>query len=189
MVEHQQAAVVVKLRQRLAIHAFGFLGIPLDKTRAVSDFTFGFGVGLALFGGEYAGQIVGVRHEQIKPFAQNLAAFLGGFGAPGRPGGVGGGNGFFCVSRTEVGHIRQLQAGAGVADIKTAGAFDPFTVDQRIGFQQARVFEQGQRGSFHVHGVLSGVGAGGGQAEIMPFALLRLKADLNINTVKRISVM
>ena len=155
LIQHQQAAVVAKLRQRLAVHAFGFFGVPLNKTRAISDFPFGFRVGLALFGGEYAGQIVGIGHQQIKPFAQNLTAFLGGFVAPRRPGGVGRGNGFFCVGRAEVGHICQLQTGARVLHLKTAVAFDPFAVDQRIGFQQSRVFQQSKRRGFHVHGVLS----------------------------------
>ena len=41
-------------------------------------------------------------------------------------------------------------------DVKSTAAFDPLAVDQGICFEERGVFEQGQRGTFHVHGVIWG---------------------------------
>ena len=76
------------------------------------------------------------------------AALLGGLGAPGAECLVGGDDGVVAIDRSEIGHVRQFQAGSGVGDIESAGAShaggDPFTTDQRVGLEQARVGEGGQ---------------------------------------------
>ena len=141
LLQHHETAVVVKLRQGFAIHTFGFFGIPLNKTGAVRHFAFGLGVGLALFGSKDTAQIFHVRHQQVIPLAQQNAAFFGGFVAPSGPSGVSGGDGAGGFLGAEVGHIGQFAPVAGVEHIKALQAFDPFAVDQRIGFQQAGVFE------------------------------------------------
>ena len=149
MLYHHQAAVVVKLGQRLAVDAFGLFGKPFDKTGTVGDFAFGLGQGLALFGRHDACNIVLVGHQQIKPLAQDDAAFFGGFGLPCRPRSVGCGNGRFGVFGPQVGHIREFVSGGGIHNVKTACALDPLAVDERIGLQQAGVFELGEWGSGH----------------------------------------
>ena len=97
-----------------------------------------------MFGGKDTAQIFYVRHQQVIPLAQQNAAFFGGFIAPSGPCGVGGGDGAGGIIRAKVGHIGQFAPAAGVEHIKALQAFDPFAIDQRIGFQQAGVFEQGQ---------------------------------------------
>jgi hypothetical protein len=119
--KHQQAAVVVELGQRFAVDALGLLGKPFHKAGAVGHFALGFGQGLALLGGHQAAQVVLVRHEQVVPLAQDVAAFLGGLVFPGRPGGIGGGNGGLGIGRPQVGHIGELLAGGRVVHIKPAG--------------------------------------------------------------------
>ena len=141
MLQHHESAVVVKLRQGFTIHALGFFGIPLDKAGAISHFAFGLCIGLALFGGEDASQIIQIRHQQVVPLAQNNAALFGGFLAPRRPRGVGRGNRTGGVVGTQVGYIGQFAAIAGVEYIEAMRAFDPFAIDERIGFEQAGVFE------------------------------------------------
>ena len=86
--EHEQAAVVVKLRQRLAIDALGLLGKPFHKAGTVGNLAFGLGIGLALLCRQDACQIILVGHEQVKPFAQDATALFGSFVAPGAPNGV-----------------------------------------------------------------------------------------------------
>jgi hypothetical protein len=142
LLQHHQAAVVVELGQCFAIHALGLFGKPLHEAGAIGHFAFGLGQGLALLGGHDAAQVVLVGHQQIKPLAQDGAALFGGFAAPGWPGGVGGGDGLFCINRAQVGHVGQVGAGGGVSHGKSAAAADPLAVDQRIGFQQGGVFEQ-----------------------------------------------
>ena len=145
LAQQQQAAVVVKLRQGLAVDAFGFFGKPLHKAGAIGDFAFGLGQRLALFGGHDAPQVILIRHDQVIPLAQNDAALLGGFVAPGRPGGVGSRNGLFGLSRSQVRDVREVRASGRVSDSETACAADPLAIDQGIGFQESGVFEQGKR--------------------------------------------
>ena len=151
LLQHHQAAVVVKLGQGFAVDPFGFFGKPFHKTGAVGDFAFGFGQRFALFGGEDARQVILVGHQQLEPFAQNGATLFGGFVAPSRPRGIGGVKGSAGIGGGQVGHIGEFLACCGVVHIKTAAAFEPLTVDQRIGFEQAGVVQQRERGSLHVH--------------------------------------
>ena len=155
LAQHQDAPRVVKLGQGLAVDALGFFGKPFHEIGAVGDFALGFGQRLALLSRHDATQIVLVGHQQIKPLAQDDAALLGGLVAPGRPGGVGGSDGEFGLNRSQIGHIGQFLASGGVDHVEAAAAFDPLTVDQRIGLEQASIFEQGQRGAFLVHGMES----------------------------------
>ena len=141
LLEHHQAAVVVKLRQRFAIDALGFLGKPLDKAGTVGDFALGLGKRLALLGGHDGPQVFLVGHQELIPLHQNGVALLAGLAAPGGPGGVGGGNGGFGILGAEVGDIGQFVAGSRVCHIKPAGAGQPLPIDQRIGLEQARVVE------------------------------------------------
>ncbi len=123
--DDHQAAVVVELRQGLAVDAFGFLGEPLDKTRAVGDFALGLGKGLALLGGHDAAQVFLVGHQQLVPLEQDGVALLAGLAAPGGPGGVGRGDGGLGVLRAQVGHVGQLAAGGGVVHVKAGLAREP----------------------------------------------------------------
>ena len=134
LLDDQQAAVVVELGQGFAIDAFGFFGIPLDKTRTVGDFAFGFGKRLALLCCHDATEVFLVGHQQIKPFAQNGAAFFACFGFPWPPSGVGGGNGCFGFGWAQIGYIGEFFACGGVVHIKTAGAGDPLAVNEGVGF-------------------------------------------------------
>ena len=142
LVDHHQPAVVVELRQRFTVDPFGFFCVPLDKARAISDFTFGFGIGFALFGSQDTSQIIHMGHEQVEPASQQLTAFFGGFLAPSWPCRIGGGHGLFCFLGAQVGDLRQQVAGAGVVDIETARACDPLPIDQCISFEKAGIFQQ-----------------------------------------------
>ena len=150
--ENHQAAVIVKLGQGFAVDAFRLFGKPFDKAGAVSHFTFGFGKWLALLSGHDAPQVFLVGHEQIKPFAQNDAALLGCFCAPGGPCRIGCRNGGFGICGAHVGDVRQFAAVGRIKNIKAAGASHPLTVDQGVCLEQGGVFEQRKGRCFHVHG-------------------------------------
>ena len=151
LLEHHQAAVVVELGQGFAIHALGFFGIPLHKTRAISHLAFGFGKRLALLGGHEASQVFLVGHQQVKPLAQDAASLFARLIAPSRPSGVGRVNGSFSIFGAKVSHIDQLLAGGRVMHIKAAATFDPLAVDQGIGLEQGGVVEQRKGRCLHVH--------------------------------------
>ena len=140
--DDHQAAVVVPLGQGFAMHSLGFFGVPLHKARTVDNFASAFYKGLALLCSQDAAQVVLVGNEQIKPLAQNDAAFFAGFGAPSRPSGVGSGNSGLSFGGAKVGHIGQLDAQRRVVHIKPLAAWHPLSVDERIGFQQAGFFKQ-----------------------------------------------
>ncbi len=151
LLEHQEAAAVVELRQGLAVDALGFFGKPLDKAGGVGHFALGFGKGFALLGGHDAGQIVLVGHDQIEPFAQNVGALFARFGAPCRPGGVGCGNRLFGLRSAQVGDLRQFSAGGRVVHPEGVAANDPLAVDQALVFDQAGVLQVGEGGYVCVH--------------------------------------
>ena len=142
LLQHQQPLVVVEGGQGFTVDALGLLGEPFDEAGAVGDFALGLGQGLALFGGHEPGQVVLVRHEQVVPLAQDGAALLDGLGAPGRPRGVGGGDGRFGLLRAEIRHIGQSLPCGRVVDGEAAAACNPLPVDEAIGLEQAGVFQQ-----------------------------------------------
>ena len=151
MLEYQQAAAVVELRQGLAVNALGFFGKPLDKTGSVGHFALGLGKRFALLGGHDAGQVVLVGHDQIEPFAQNIGALFARFGAPGRPGGVGCGNGLFGLRSAQIRNVRQFQSGGRVVHPEGVAATHPLAVDQALVFDQAGVLQVGEGGYVCVH--------------------------------------
>ncbi len=67
----------------ISIDPPGFLGEPLKEGGAVPHLPLGFCQRLALFGGEDAGQLVGVLVAQVKPAAQQGRALLGSCLPPG----------------------------------------------------------------------------------------------------------
>ena len=134
LTHHQQTAVVVECGQGFAVDAFGLFGKPLHKAGAVGNFACGLGQRLALFGCHDSRQVGLVGHQQVKPFAQNLAAHFGCCFAPCTPSCIGCGNGLFGMRRAQVGHVGQVLACGRVGHGKGAVAIYPFSVDQGFGF-------------------------------------------------------
>ena len=76
-------ALIGRLRRNhVAIHALAFLGEPFDERCAIANFAARFGQRLALLQRHQHGQIFGIGHHQLEPFAQDRRALLGGFHAP-----------------------------------------------------------------------------------------------------------
>lgn len=73
-------------RDRVAIDALGFLGIPFDETEPVIDLTHRFGEALAVFLDHDFGEHALVVADQFEPPAQQIATLLGQPPGPGRKG-------------------------------------------------------------------------------------------------------
>ena len=127
----------------VAVHALGFFGVPLEVAGAVGDFALGFGQRLALFGGEDGGQVVLGGHHQLKPAAQNGAAFFGGFALPGRPGALGGLDGAAGFGGAHFRHARHQFASGRIGDIQGGAivGIHPGAVDIALLTQQLGVFQ------------------------------------------------
>ena len=141
LLDHHQAAVVVKLGQGFAVQALGFFGKPLHEARTIGYFALGFAKRLALLGGHDAPQVFLVGHEQVEPLAQDDAALFCGLGFPCRPSRVGGSDGFFGICGAQVGYVGQLAAIGRVQHVKTRCASNPLAVDEGVCLEQAGVIE------------------------------------------------
>src|SRR5690606_26514803 len=118
-------------RDRLAVDALGLFRVPLDIGGGIEDFAARLRQGLAHFGGEDGGQLVGIGDDQVVPLAQQGAAVLGGSGGPWAlrlVGGIDGGGG---LARAHFRQRRQFFARRGIEDIEGRGAVaaDPVAVD------------------------------------------------------------
>jgi hypothetical protein len=92
---------------------------------------------------------------QIEPFAQDDAAFLGGFTTPCRPRCIGSVNRQLGIIGTQIGHFCQYFTGSRVGHREARFTRSPLAVDESIGFENGWVIEQGKR---RVHEVIAGFG-------------------------------
>ena len=116
-----------------------------------------------MLGRHDARQVFLVGHQQIKPLAQDDAAFFTRLVAPCRPGGISCGNRLCGLGRTQVSDVGQFGASGRIQHIKAAATDHPLAIDERIGFEQAGVFEQKKRGRILGHGAGRLVMGKGGQ--------------------------
>ena len=128
-----------------AINALGLFAEPFDEGRAIQHLALGFGQGLAHFGGQDGGQIIGIFDHEIEPFAHDGSAFLAGAGGPFVAGLVGHFNGAAGIFAGHVGDIGDHVTPGGVRHGKglAIGGIDPFTCDIGLLHQQAGVFQDG----------------------------------------------
>ncbi|MNZ78193.1 hypothetical protein D3C78_967580 [compost metagenome] len=110
LLDHQQAFVIGRARDYIAVDAFAFFGEPFDKGGGVTDFAQGFVQRFALFEGHQLGQVVFVFEQQFEPAAQDLCAVLGGAGAPVGQGHFGGFDGTFGFGAAHQGHMAEQLA-------------------------------------------------------------------------------
>ena len=155
LAQHQQTFGRVGAGDGFAIDAARFLGKPLHEAGTVEHFASGLGQGLALLGGHDARQIVGVLLQQLEPLHQDGRAGLGRQGAPGRPGGVGGGNRRLGLLGPQIGHLGQQGTCCGIGHGEALRSVHPLSVDQSLRLEQGRVLQGGQRGGGEAHVVLA----------------------------------
>ena len=142
LLEHHNTLVGCGAGDGVAVHAFGFFGIPFDVGRAVGNFAARLGQRLALLQCEQGGEFLLRLHHQIKPTAQDLAALFGRECAPGGQGGLGGSHRAFGFRRAHIGHAADGFAGGGVGygDGAAAVGIEPLAVDVAPGAQEGVVF-------------------------------------------------
>ncbi|MCY1448920.1 hypothetical protein D9M71_656310 [compost metagenome] len=127
----------------VAVHALGFFTEPLQEGGGIGDFATGFAQWLALFQGHQARQVFLVGHHQVEPLAQLDGAVLGGQGAPGRQGAVGGFDGAAGLGGAHFRHATDDLAGGRVVDLEGLAVvgIHPGTVDIGLLAEQLRIVE------------------------------------------------
>jgi len=98
-------------RNGIPVNAFPLFGEPLYKGGGIANLAFGFRQRFTLLEGHQPGQIVLVRHHQIKPAAQNVGALFGGERSPGGQGAV---RRFYCLAGLVGAHFRYAAQGLAV---------------------------------------------------------------------------
>jgi hypothetical protein len=83
---------------------------------------------ITLFGRHQLREIVGMRHDQIKPFAQNSGAVFACSGSPCRKRGFGSGDCLLRMLGTHIGYRGDGDTIGRIDDLETRRRIDPFTV-------------------------------------------------------------
>ena len=141
LLEGQEALVRDRAFHDITANPARLFGEPVDEARAIGNLAARLGDRLAHLGGQDDGQILGIRHYQLVPFAHHHGTVLGGAGGPGflcRYRGVDGGCGF---GRAEIRHLGDGFAGGRVGHGKplVPGGGSPGAVDIGIGAKKGRV--------------------------------------------------
>ena len=145
--EGQKPLVGDRAFHHIAADAARLFGKPVDKAGTIDNFAARLGQWLAHFGGQDNRQIIGIRHDQIIPFAHHHGAIFGRAGGPfllcwnSRIN--GGGN----ITGTKIGNLGHNVASGRIGDGKAlvTGGRGPGTVYVGIDTKQRRIVQ--------VHGV------------------------------------
>jgi hypothetical protein len=129
--DDDNAFVRLVTRNRVAVHALGFLPEPLEERRRVRDFAFRFGKRLPLLGRHQAREVVLIGHHQFEPAAHDRRSFLRRSRAPGGQRAVRGLDRARRIGGAKARHRADDVAGRGVVDVDhgSAGRRDPGAVD------------------------------------------------------------